>query len=200
MAEESNGGRSPSARASAASTRPSASPSDTISAGSGRVAASTRSRASAIEIRSGMHPIFPSPHVARFSAASAASGSGGADIVAVLLTEAPPRDGDFRVSGTRSGMDAPVTRLDETRGELAKTWLLRVVEQSSLEEIERLPTPRIARDLPDLIGEIARAASGDAPAGAARGVEWAKRLAELSGRGGTIDAQLIRDVAGLQSV
>jgi diguanylate cyclase (GGDEF)-like protein len=99
-------------------------------------------------------------------------------------------------------MDAPIERLDETRGELAKTWLLRVVEQSSLEEIERLPTPRIARDLPDLIGEIARAAAEDASAagGAARGVEWAKRLAELTGRGGTIDSQLIRDVAGLQSV
>jgi diguanylate cyclase (GGDEF)-like protein len=99
-------------------------------------------------------------------------------------------------------MDAPTKRLDETRGELAKAWLLRVVEQATLEEIERLPTPRIARDLPDLIGEIARAAAEDAPlAGAAgRGVEWAKRLAELSGRGGTIDSQLIRDVAGLQSV
>ncbi|HEY0633648.1 MAG TPA: GGDEF domain-containing protein [Thermoleophilaceae bacterium] len=99
-------------------------------------------------------------------------------------------------------MDAPIERLDETRGELAKAWLLRVVEQSSLEEIERLPTPRIARDLPELIGEIARAAAEDAPAGggAAHGVEWAKRLAELSGRGGTIDSQLIRDVAGLQSV
>jgi diguanylate cyclase (GGDEF)-like protein len=98
--------------------------------------------------------------------------------------------------------DAPTKRLDETRGELAKAWLLRVVEQSTLEEIERLPTPRIARDLPDLIGEIARAAAEDAPlAGAAgRGVEWAKRLAELTGRGGTIDAQLVRDVAGLQSV
>jgi diguanylate cyclase (GGDEF)-like protein len=99
-------------------------------------------------------------------------------------------------------MDAPIERLDETRGELAKTWLLRVVEQSSLEEIERLPTPRIVRDLPDLIGEIARAAAEEASAGgvAARGVEWAKRLAELTGRGGTIDSQLIRDVAGLQSV
>ncbi|MEA2430546.1 MAG: hypothetical protein QOI19_1019, partial [Thermoleophilaceae bacterium] len=72
-------------------------------------------------------------------------------------------------------MDAPIERLDETRGELAKAWLLRVVEQSSLEEIERLPTPRIARDLPDLIGEIARAAAEDAPSagGAAHGVEWA---------------------------
>src|SRR4051812_26327232 len=99
-------------------------------------------------------------------------------------------------------MDAPIERLDETRGELAKTWLLRIVEQSSLEEIERLPTPRIARDLPDLIGEIARAAAEDASAagGAVRGVEWAKRLAELTGRGSAIDSQLIRDVAGLQSV
>jgi diguanylate cyclase (GGDEF)-like protein len=93
---------------------------------------------------------------------------------------------------------APIERLEETRGELAKTWLLRVVEQSSLEEIERLPTPRIARELPELIGEIARAADEEQPAGA--GVEWAKRLAELTGRGGTIDSQLIRDVAGLQSV
>jgi diguanylate cyclase (GGDEF)-like protein len=97
-------------------------------------------------------------------------------------------------------LDAPIQRLEESRGELAKAWLLRVVEQSTLEEIERLPTPRIARDLPDLIGELARAAAAGAPGGAARGVEWAKRLAELSGRGGAIDAQLIRDVAGLQSV
>ena len=95
-------------------------------------------------------------------------------------------------------MDAPIERLDETRGELAKTWLLRVVEQSSLEEIERLPTPRIARELPELIGEIARAVAEDGVPGG--GVEWAKRLAELTGRGGTIDSQLIRDVTLLQSV
>jgi diguanylate cyclase (GGDEF)-like protein len=99
-------------------------------------------------------------------------------------------------------MDEPISRLEETRGELAKTWLLRIVEQASLDEIERLPTPRIARELPDLIGEIARAAASDdsAAAGAARGVEWAKRLGELTGRGGAIDSHLIRDVAGLQSV
>jgi diguanylate cyclase (GGDEF)-like protein len=95
-------------------------------------------------------------------------------------------------------MDAPIQRLDDARGELAKQWLLRVVERSSLEEIERLPTPRIARDLPDLIGEIARAAADDAAA--VHGLDWAKRLAEMGGRGGAIDAELIRDVAGLQSV
>jgi diguanylate cyclase (GGDEF)-like protein len=97
-------------------------------------------------------------------------------------------------------MDAPLERLDETRGELAKTWLLRVVEESSLEEIERLPTPRIARELPELIGEIARTAAADEAVPAGRGVEWAKRLAELTGRGSAIDSALIRDVAGLQSV
>src|SRR5437763_5582432 len=115
-----------------------------------------------------------------------ASPSGPRVIVAVLLTEAPPRDpASPRITATRTALDAPIQRLDETRGELAKAWLLRVVEQSSLEEIERLPTPRIARDLPDLIGEIARAAADDAPVGSAagRGVEWAGRLAELTGRG-----------------
>lgn len=102
---------------------------------------------------------------------------------------------------TRNGIDAPIARLEETRGELAKTWLLRVVEQSSLDQIERLPTPRIVRELPELIGEIARAAGEEPVAGAAaRGVEWAKRLAELTGRDAGIDSQLIRDVAGLQSV
>jgi diguanylate cyclase (GGDEF)-like protein len=97
-------------------------------------------------------------------------------------------------------LDAPTARLDEIRGELAKTWLLRAVELSSLEEIERLPTPRIVRELPDLIGEIARAAAEEGGPDPARGLEWVKRLAELTGRGGTIDSQLIRDVAGLQSV
>jgi diguanylate cyclase (GGDEF)-like protein len=95
-------------------------------------------------------------------------------------------------------MDAPIQRLDDARGELAKQWLLRVVERSSLEEIERLPTPRIARDLPDLIGEIARAAVDDDAA--VHALDWAERLAEMGGRGGTIDAELIRDVAALQSV
>src|SRR5205085_3184666 len=148
----------------------------------------------------GHQPIFPTPHLARFSAALATSPSGAGVIFASLLTEAPSREpATPRITATRTGMDAPIERLDETRGELAKAWLMRVVEQSSLEEIERLPTPRIARDLPDLIGEIARAAAEDAPA-AARGVEWAKRLAELTGRGGAIDAQLVRDVAGLQAV
>jgi diguanylate cyclase (GGDEF)-like protein len=97
-------------------------------------------------------------------------------------------------------LDAPIARLEETRGELAKEWLMRALERSSLEEIERLPTGRIVRELPDLIGEIAAAAREEAVAGSRRHVEWAARLAELTGREGGIDAHLIRDVSRLQSV
>jgi len=97
-------------------------------------------------------------------------------------------------------MDAPIARLEETRGELAKAWLMRALGRSSLEEIERLPTARIARELPDLIAEIARAAREDAEPEATRHVEWARRLAELTGREGALDSHLIREVSGLQSV
>jgi diguanylate cyclase (GGDEF)-like protein len=97
-------------------------------------------------------------------------------------------------------MDGPIARLEETRGELAKAWLMRALGRSSLEDIERLPTARIARELPELIAEIARAAAGGPEPEPARHVEWAKRLAELTGREGALGSQLIRDVSGLQSV
>ena len=104
------------------------------------------------------------------------------------------------MAASRNGMDGPIARLEETRGELAKAWLMRALGRASLEEIERLPTARIARELPELIAEIARAARPDAEPDAARHVDWAKRLAELTGREGALDSQLIREVSGLQSV
>jgi diguanylate cyclase (GGDEF)-like protein len=97
-------------------------------------------------------------------------------------------------------LDAPLARLEETRGDLAKAWLMRALDRASLEEIERLPTGRIVRELPELIGEIAAAARSEAAPESARHVDWAARLAELTGRGGTLDPQLVRDVTGLQSV
>jgi diguanylate cyclase (GGDEF)-like protein len=97
-------------------------------------------------------------------------------------------------------LDAPIARLEETRGELAKAWLMRALELSSLEDIERLPTARIVRELPDLIAEIAGAARDEALPESSRHVEWARRLAELTGREGSLDSNLIRDVSRLQSV
>lgn len=95
-------------------------------------------------------------------------------------------------------VESPISRLEESRGEIAKAWLLRVVERSSLEELERLSMPRIAQELPDLVAEIARAASAGEGAGGAP-VEWAQRLSELSGHEAPRAQQLVRDLAVLQS-
>src|SRR3954466_386621 len=97
-------------------------------------------------------------------------------------------------------MDGPIARLEETRGELAKAWLMRALARASLEEIERLPTARIARELPDLIAEIAAPPREGGTPEPARHAARARRPAELTGREGALDPQLIRDVSGLQAV
>jgi diguanylate cyclase (GGDEF)-like protein len=95
-------------------------------------------------------------------------------------------------------VESPISRLEESRGEIAKAWLMRVVERSSLEELERLPLPRIAQELPELVAEIARTAgSGEGSGGAP--LEWAQRLSELSGHEAPRAQQLVRDLALLQS-
>ena len=100
-------------------------------------------------------------------------------------------------------LEAPLSRLHDAREELAKAWLLRLLERASLEEIERLPTDRIARDLPSLISDIVQAV-GSAAAGhadldeAAR--ERAAQLGELRSGEGASAADLARDLAALQSV
>lgn len=96
-------------------------------------------------------------------------------------------------------MDSPISRLEESRGDIAKAWLVRVVERAPLEDIERLPTGRIARELPDLISEIIRAAGRGQPDTAGAPLEWAQRLAELSGHEGPKPHELVRDMAVLQS-
>jgi diguanylate cyclase (GGDEF)-like protein len=97
-------------------------------------------------------------------------------------------------------LDAPIRRLEESRGELAKSWLVRMVTQSSLSDVERLDTAKIARELPVLIGDIARALQEPMPDPAVQRLEFATRLAELSGREGIAAPQLVRDLSTLQSV
>jgi diguanylate cyclase (GGDEF)-like protein len=76
---------------------------------------------------------------------------------------------------------------------------MRVVERSSLEDLERLPMARIAQELPELIREIARAAGGGPAPGGGVALEWAHRLSELSGHEGPRAQELVRDLAVLQS-
>jgi diguanylate cyclase (GGDEF)-like protein len=96
-------------------------------------------------------------------------------------------------------VDSPLSRLDESRGEIAKAWLTRFVERASLDEIARLPTARLARELPELISEIARAAAPGAGPAEGDYLQWAQRLAELTGRDSPAAKELVRDLAVLQS-
>ena len=95
-------------------------------------------------------------------------------------------------------MESPISRLEESRGEIAKAWVMRVVERSSLEELQRLPMARIARELPELVAEIARVAGQGEPSGTTP-LEWAQHLSELSGHEAPRAQELVRDLAMLQS-
>jgi diguanylate cyclase (GGDEF)-like protein len=101
-----------------------------------------------------------------------------------------------------AALDEPLARLHEGREELAKAWLLRLLERASLDEIERLPTDRIARELPPLISDILRAVGiTDGPMELdAEGRERAARLGELRGGEGASATDLARDLTALQSV
>ena len=98
----------------------------------------------------------------------------------------------------------PLARLDRSRDELAKAWLVRLIERASLDEIRELPTERIARELPDLITEIVRAVSEDEGDPFELSKDQAERAASLATmRGGTGEVQaadVARDVTTLQSV
>jgi diguanylate cyclase (GGDEF)-like protein len=73
-----------------------------------------------------------------------------------------------------------------------------------MDEIQRIPTDRVVRELPDLISEILRAVSdGSEEAGDAltsRSEEVANKLSVLSGRAHPAPYDLARDIAALQSV
>jgi diguanylate cyclase (GGDEF)-like protein len=98
----------------------------------------------------------------------------------------------------------PLARLERSRDELAKQWLVRLIERASLDEIRELPTEKIARELPELISGIVGAISdGDGdPFNLTK--EQAERAASLAGlRAGArepLAADVARDVAALQTV
>lgn len=96
----------------------------------------------------------------------------------------------------------PLARLDRAREELAKAWLMRLIERASLEEISEMPTDRFAVELPALISDVLQAAagSGDPFELSEDARDRAVRLVELrkSRDPGAVD--LARDVVAIQSV
>jgi diguanylate cyclase (GGDEF)-like protein len=97
----------------------------------------------------------------------------------------------------------PLGRLADSRDELAKAWLVRLIERASLDEISELPTDRIARELPQLIGDIVgsvASANGDPYQLTEEQTKRAAALAGLRSGRDTGAAEVARDVAALQAV
>jgi diguanylate cyclase (GGDEF)-like protein len=97
----------------------------------------------------------------------------------------------------------PLARLDRSRDELAKAWLVRLIERASLDEIKELPTDRIARELPALIGDIVTSVADSNGSPYELSEEQARRVSTLAAMRSareTSAADVARDVAALQAV
>ena len=97
----------------------------------------------------------------------------------------------------------PLARLERSRDELAKAWLVRLIERASLDEISELPTDRIARELPELISDIVGSVAdtnGNPYELTEAQADRAASLAALRGGREAGAAEVARDVAALQTV
>ena len=98
----------------------------------------------------------------------------------------------------------PLARLERSRDELAKQWLVRLIERASLDEIRELPTEKIARELPELISGIVGSITDGEGDPYDLSKEQSERAASLAAlRGGGREARaadVARDVAALQTV
>jgi len=112
-----------------------------------------------------------------------------------------PTENDRRRSPNVRG---PLARLDRSREELAKAWLVRLIERASLDEIRDLPTDQIARELPELISDLVEACAENNGRAFELTEEQSERASSLAalraGRDTSAVAELTRDVAALQSV
>jgi diguanylate cyclase (GGDEF)-like protein len=102
----------------------------------------------------------------------------------------------------KSPLRGAFARLDRDRDELAKAWLVRLIERASLDEIKDLPTERLADELPQLISDVLGLAADGArdpdalPPGAQ---ERAARLADLRDVRERAAAEMARDLTALQT-
>ncbi|HEV2075210.1 MAG TPA: GGDEF domain-containing protein [Thermoleophilaceae bacterium] len=100
-------------------------------------------------------------------------------------------------------LDALLRSVVAEREELARSWLVRVVEEAhSLDEVARLRTDRVADELPELIVELLRAAQGEAAGagGEIRRRHALRRLTKLRSTESSDPAEPARDLVRLQSV
>ncbi len=100
---------------------------------------------------------------------------------------------------TASGLD----RLEESREDLAKRWLVRLIERTALSDLEDLPVAWIVREGPPLIADIVR----ELERGDRRSSEGASALAKARAtdllalrRGERAASELAHDIGALQAL
>ena len=101
-----------------------------------------------------------------------------------------------------SGEERGITRSLRAREDVAKAWLLDVLERTPLEEIEEIPVDWLAREAPALIADIVRGLATPSSSRElelpADGIERIGRLVSL--RRGEAALQIPRDLAALQAL
>jgi len=89
-------------------------------------------------------------------------------------------------------------QVERRREQIAKAWLVDVIRERPLGEVERMPMSWASRELPELISDILAAVGEPGPAHISReGLARAARLAQL--RGEAAPALLSREVAALHA-
>src|SRR5436190_13577621 len=94
-------------------------------------------------------------------------------------------------------MGTQLDRLERSREQIAKAWLVDVILNSPLGDAEQLPMTWITGELPELIGELLRAATENGGL-EQRDLERAGRFAELRA-GGVSASQPSRELGALHS-
>jgi diguanylate cyclase (GGDEF)-like protein len=100
-------------------------------------------------------------------------------------------------SKTESSLRTQLARVDRSREQIAKAWLVEVILNSDLAEVDQTPVDWATKELPQLISDILMAVSSD-DGGVEGAVRRASRLAHK--RGSSISpAQLTREISYLHS-
>ncbi len=95
-------------------------------------------------------------------------------------------------------MRAELAKVERSRDQIAKAWLVEVILNSDLSDVERMPLTWAASELPPLISDILSALSSDDRGAAAAALDRSARLAKMRGAA-TPPAQLTREIAYLHS-
>lgn len=99
---------------------------------------------------------------------------------------------------TASALRGELARVDRSREQIAKAWLVDVILNSDLTDVGQLPLDWATSELPLLISDILASLGSENQALGAAAVQRAARLAELRGAA-TSPAQLTREISFLHS-